>query len=87
KERYSTYSFSPIASDYPINFYESSKLSTEEVLGGYMITEEPPANMIEEFYDMGMEITIERAQWPLYLASGLLLSIGQLFCMLFLCLF
>ncbi|KAA0690739.1 DUF1430 domain-containing protein [Enterococcus faecium] len=87
KEGYSTYSFSPIASDYPINFYDSSKLSTEEVLGGYMITEEPPANMIEEFYDMGMEITIERAQWPLYLASGLLLSIGQLFCMLFLCLF
>lgn len=60
KEGYLIYSFFFIVFDYFINFYDFLKLFIEEVFGGYMIIEELFVNMIEEFYDMGMEIMIER---------------------------
>lgn len=87
KEKISSYNYIPIKSDYTTNFYDYSELSTEEVLGLYILTEKPPARIAEDFYELGIQIEIERAQWLLYFAIGLLLSIGQLFFMLLFCFF
>lgn len=87
KEKNSSYSYVPIKSDYTTNFYDYTKLLTEEVLGVYTLTEKSPARIVEDFYELGIQIEVERAQWLLYFAMGLLLSIGQLFCMLIFCFF
>ncbi|WP_081183965.1 DUF1430 domain-containing protein [Enterococcus villorum] len=86
KRENSTYSYKPIPSDNPTNFYDYTELSNEEPLGLYLMAEAPPEKMAEELYAKGIEIKIEKTQWLFYFASSLFMSIGQLFFILFLCL-
>ncbi|MDY4306614.1 hypothetical protein SNF32_01585 [Enterococcus mundtii] len=55
----------------------------QDALGTYIVTEAPPSGMIADFHDQGIKLEIEEIKWFQLLTAGLLMSIGQLFFILF----
>ena len=79
----SEYSFPPIKSDVATYFYDYTEMQHQDVLGTYIVTEAPPSGMIADFHDQGIKLEIEEIKWFQLLTAGLLMSIGQLFFILF----
>ena len=79
----SEYSFTPIKSDVTTYFYDYTEMKNQDVLGTYIVTEAPPSEMVADFYEQGIKLEIEEIKWFYLLTAGLLMSIGQLFLILF----
>ncbi|EPH94310.1 bacteriocin-associated integral membrane protein, partial [Enterococcus faecalis 13-SD-W-01] len=82
----SDYSYTPLPTDDPTNFYDASELTTEDLFAGfYALTEKAPATIVEDFYNRGMKIKHESAGIFRYLIFGVFLKTGNLFVVLVLC--
>jgi putative ABC transport system permease protein len=81
-----TSNFSYDSSSFPTktNFYDSSCLRNENVLGMYVLTSKPPESIIDDFSTMGISITVEKTSTVKLLMSVLMSNLGLLTSILFL---
>ncbi|EJR6119505.1 DUF1430 domain-containing protein [Enterococcus faecalis] len=67
------------------NFYDSSKLTNENVLGIYVLTSIPPISINQTFEELGLDVSIEQSNTIKLLFGILTDNIGILSSVLFLC--
>lgn len=83
KDSESDYYYDRDISSSKVDFYDSSELSTENIIGSYALTTAPSDNLEKDFANLGLTVKIEKFQLSLFMLGSLFTTIGVLSLVLF----